>query len=342
MADLEAMKVPVEAEYVKGSGKKAVNDTIKDVDSAVKNGRIEIPVDITTPIDKRRKKLTKAQGNITRELTKMMSKGFSASGKDLDQIISKFKAFEQEYRQAGFTNDSKGKAGDVFRAINDQVKILQKQYKSIQSTSTKIKTKTKSDRRNPDFELQKGEIENAIKKRLYANAKSIGPRGYKRDVGFNTGIATDKTVLDSDRGGAYPSNYARQMRMSELAAVKWMKKSLKITKDVEKANEYADAAIRRGGNKNDLSSKQIAREKAALTSDQLAKILGGLEHNHPEASIEQFDSYLNAIMKFSEKSDKGLWNGILLTLNKTFNRYINNKRYSWNRRWYRKRCWTWT
>lgn len=323
MADLEAMKIPVEAEYVKGSGKKAVNDTMKEVDGATKNGRIEIPVDITTPIDKRRKKLTKAQDDIIRELTKTASKGFSASGKELDQIVSKFKAFEQEYKQSGFSSSDKGKAGNVFRAINDQVKILQKQFKSVGSTSAKIKTKSKSDRRNPKFELQEGEIDAAIKRRLYSKVKSTGPKGYKRDVGFGGGVATDKTILDSDRGGAYPSNFARQMRMSELASVKWMKESLKITKNAEEANRLADEAIRRGGNKNAISSKQAAREKAALTSDQLAKILGGLENNKPEVSVEQFDSYLDAILKFSEKSDKGLWGGTLLALNKTFHRYMN-------------------
>ena len=127
MADKEAdFKIFVGAEAVKGSGKKAVNEVAKEVDSVVKGGRINIPVDITVPIDSTKSKLTKAQKDITTEIGKMTSKGFSASGKDMDALTSKLDKFMQSAKEAGKDNRN-----PIVKAINQQVKDLQQQYKEL-------------------------------------------------------------------------------------------------------------------------------------------------------------------------------------------------------------------
>ena len=162
------------------------------------------------------------------------------------------------------------------------------------------------------------------------------------------GVATDKTLKASDRGGPYPSNYARQMKISELAAVKWMKKSLKAYLSENIANDYAKAftngmPIKRqiqekkkngqietryeddvyyGKNKNKVSNEQKSTETANLISNELAKILGGLEANRPDASIDKFNKYLEATLQ-AEQAGKGGYDAILLALNKTFHRYFN-------------------
>ena len=145
MADKETdLKLTVGAVADKESAGKAAKDITKAVESSVKGGRIEVPVDITIPIDKSKDKLTKAQKDITDTISKMMSKGFSASGKDIDTLVSKFNEFTKAFDQAG-----KGRQNKIFREIRKQVDDLQKSYKSLQQTTKSTRTyDTKVDRSN--------------------------------------------------------------------------------------------------------------------------------------------------------------------------------------------------
>lgn len=335
MADKETdLQLTVGAVADKSSADKAAKDIVKAVDSSVKGGRIEIPVDVTVPIDKTKSKLTKAQKDITTEISKMMSKGFSASGKDIDNLTSKFNEFAKTFDQAG-----KGRQNKIFREIRRQVESLQNSYKELQKAekATRIydtKTKNtgtkqrKNNKYNPDFGVHsKEEIranEKAYKNRLLKGWQQAGPRGFKRNTGFDGGVATSRTLMDTERGGSYPSNLARQMKMSEIAAVKWMKKSLKVWQDEAQANLFADNALSKGSNKNRITDAQKFNEKANLTSNELTKILGGLENVRPDASIDAFNKYLEGTLKFSDKANQG-YEGVFLALNKVFNRYFNSK-----------------
>ena len=152
MADKEAgFIVWVEAQHRKGSGKEAMSELTHEVDSSVKGGRIKIPVDITIPIDETKSKLTKAQKEVSDEIKKMTTEGFSASGKDIDALSSKLQKFTQLAAESGITG--KGKSNPTVKAIKQQVDLLRQQYKEtkklekLNSThGTKVKdtsTKTK-------------------------------------------------------------------------------------------------------------------------------------------------------------------------------------------------------
>ena len=237
---------------------------------------------------------------------------------------------------------------DFVNGLRKQASVQQKaQIKQTQKVKAQQKAKTKKSYHGITDEEIESNIQSERRRRL-SGIKQAEPRGYKRYVGFEGGVATDKTLKASDRGGPYPSNYARQMKLSELAAVKWMKKSLKKYFSENIADDYAKAftngmPIKRqiqekkkngqietryeddvyyGKNKNNISDKQKADETANLISNELAKILGGLEANRPDASIDQFNKYLEATLQ-SEKNGKGGYDAILLALNKTFHRYFN-------------------
>lgn len=156
MADKETdLKLTVGAVADKESAGKAAKDITKAVESSVKGGCIEVPVDITIPIDKSKDKLTKAQKDITDTISKMMSKGFSASGKDIDTLVSKFNEFTKAFDQAG-----KGRQNKIFREIRKQVDDLQKSYKSLQQTTKSTRTyDTKVDRSNIKKPKSKEDIE---------------------------------------------------------------------------------------------------------------------------------------------------------------------------------------
>lgn len=129
------LNIEVNAVANKKSAEQAVNELASGVQQASKKGRIEVPVDITVPIDDTKKKLTEAQKDITSEISKMMTKGFSASGKDIDTLTSKFKEFTKTFDSAG-----KGRQNKIFREIRKQVEEIQKSYKSLQETKKSTQT----------------------------------------------------------------------------------------------------------------------------------------------------------------------------------------------------------
>lgn len=139
------LNIEVNAVANKKSAEQAVNELASGVQQATKKGRIEVPVDITVPIDDTKKKLTEAQKDITSELSKMMAKGFSASGKDIDSLTSKFIKFTKAFDQAG-----KGRQNKIFKEIRKQVEELQKSYKTLkaeQSTGVAKVSKTSGSKR---------------------------------------------------------------------------------------------------------------------------------------------------------------------------------------------------
>lgn len=131
------LNIEVNAVANKQSAKQAVNELVSGVQKASNKGRIEVPVDITVPIDNTKKKLTKAQGDITSEISKMMAKGFSVSGKDIDTLTSKFEVFTKALDEAG-----KGHQNKIFREIRRQVEELQKSYKALKTETNSAKSYT--------------------------------------------------------------------------------------------------------------------------------------------------------------------------------------------------------
>ena len=131
------LNIEVNAVANKKSAEQAVNELASGVQQAAKKGRIEVPVDITVPIDNTKKKLTEAQKDITSEISKLMSKGFSASGKDIDTLTSKFDKFTKALDTAG-----KGRQNKIFREIRRQVEELQKSYRALKTETNSAKTHT--------------------------------------------------------------------------------------------------------------------------------------------------------------------------------------------------------
>lgn len=138
MADKETgLNISVNAEANEASAAKAAKDLEKKVNNSVKGGRITVPVDITVPIDKDKDKLSQAQSEVVKKIRKLTSKGFSASGKDIDDLNSKFENFTKELDRAG-----KGRQNKIFKEIRKQVETLEKQYQELKTTTNSTKTYT--------------------------------------------------------------------------------------------------------------------------------------------------------------------------------------------------------
>ena len=191
------------------------------------DGHIKVPVDITVPIDSTKKKLTEAQKDITSELSKMMAKGFSASGKDIDTLTSKFDKFAKALDSAG-----KGRQNKIFREIRKQVEELQKSYKALQDSQkasrpyeTKVKKtdsnrKTKSSRRpttEDEYYKQqeeystraKGAGEKAEAKRELKTYYKEGP--YLKSSGNINQTTFNEHEAKLSKYSSYGSNWAREL-----------------------------------------------------------------------------------------------------------------------------------
>ena len=191
------------------------------------DGRIKVPVDITVPIDNTKKKLTEAQKDITSEISKMMAKGFSASGKDIDNLTSKFNTFAKALDSAG-----KGRQNKIFREIRRQVEELQKAYKALQDSQkasrpyeTKVK-KTDSSRKTKSSRRPTTEDEYYKQQEQYSTrAKGAGEKVeakrdlktyYKEGPYLKSSGNIDQTTFNEhearlSRYSSYGSNWAREL-----------------------------------------------------------------------------------------------------------------------------------
>lgn len=212
------LNIEVNAVANKKSAEQAVNELASGVQQASKKGRMEVPVDITVPIDNTKKKLTEAQKDITSEISKMMAKGFSASGKDIDTLTSKFDKFTKALDSAG-----KGRQNKIFREIRRQVEELQKAYKALrtETNSTKSYTpkatntrkstrKTAEDRYYDTQEQYSKRAQGAIKREQYKGVETTGPQGYRTNSGVDAG-KTNEHLMRLSEYSAHGSNWATEL-----------------------------------------------------------------------------------------------------------------------------------
>ena len=215
------LNIEVNAVANKQSAEQAVNELVSGVQKASNKGRIEMPVDITVPIDNTKKKLTKAQGDITSEISKMMAKGFSASGKDIDTLTSKFEAFTKALDAAG-----KGRQNKIFREIRRQVEELQKSYKALRTetnsaksytpkaTNTKKSTKQTARDRYLDQQEQYSKRAQGAGERAELNRELDEVRKNKSNVPSSGNIGPGKTnehLMRLSEYSAHGSNWATEL-----------------------------------------------------------------------------------------------------------------------------------
>ena len=339
MADRETgLNIPIGAYADENSAKKAIQDLIKSVLGALKDGYIEVPTAISDEFDKSKAsaKLIRAQKDFINQWEKMSKEGFSSSEEDLQSFVDKFTEFKRLMGKEGKGGSKQNLAirdlglNELVQSYKKQLNTIQSQIKVETNKQTKVNSTRQTKRSTKTTNLPSDEKINANikqeKDRRYKGLTETGPRGYKTDSGFDTGIVTSKTILDTERGGSHSSNLASQMAKSRQESKKWEKESLITIRPGKKEIEQAiKDAFSRGNNKNNFTDEELAISKRDTTSSQLAKILDGIENNEPDATIKQFNDYLQGVFAFNDKAGKSDWEAISLSLNKTFNRYFNTK-----------------
>lgn len=168
------------------------------------------------------------------------------------------------------------------------------------------------------------------------------------------GVATKQTLQETEYSGSYPSGFARQIARSRAEARKRELASLKVEKNKEKAEQHAkdleegkvkyktkrQVIDKKSNGQIDISykdaevynkkPKQYTDEennelKRDVTTNELAKIIGGLEYRRKDASVQLFKNYMSGAFAFNTAAGKNDWKVIQETLEKTLNRYRGDK-----------------
>lgn len=343
MADIETgLGIPVSAYADEDSAKKAIQDLTKSILGALKDGYIEIPTAISDEFDKSKAsaKLIRAQKDFINQWEKMSKEGFSSSEEDLQAFVDKFTEFKRLMGKEGKGGSKQNLAirdlglGELVQSYKKQFKAIQtmqtEAVKSVNAPQTKVKsTRRKSSKKYIDTgaEISDEEIKANIKQekdRRYRGIETVLPRGIKSNSGVDPGRSTEDDLLKSEIS-SHRSNMERQMSQSLKQALKEQKPPEVTRPGKEAVEEAIQDAFKRGNNKNNITEQEAALEKRNITSNELAKILGGLEHARPDTSIEQFNDYLKGIFTFNKQADKSEWDAIFLSLSKTFHRYFNTE-----------------
>ena len=372
----------------KKSADEATKQLVDRVFAKLKDDSIKLP--INSKLDKSELKklddnVKQARKEVVRRYNKLQKEmanpeGFDAfSDKAINELIELGKAYATFNSKASGRSknnlkaitDVKAALGEVFQLYENKLKLLNSKIEELDlqnkiskplTTTRKGRGSKKSVAYNKYLDKQEeysrrakgaGKRKELFKELAYVRKnKSRGSLGNR----IICGVATPRTMIESEYGGGHPSPMAREAAKNRRKAKKKELASLRTEKDREKAEQRAKdleegkvkykikrrVIDKKSNGQIDISykdaevynkkPKQETKEetnelKRDVTTNELAKILGGIEHKRSDVSIQLFKDYLDAAFKFNEEANKNDWKVIQETLEKTLNRYRGDKGY---------------
>lgn len=264
------------------------------------DGRIKVPVDITVPIDNTKKKLTEAQKDITSEISKMMAKGFSASGKDIDNLTSKFNTFTKALDAAG-----KGRQNKIFREIRRQVEELRKSYKALKTetnsakpytpkaTNTKKSTRQTARDRYLDQQEQYSKRAQGAGERAELNRELDEVRKNKSNVPSSSNFDPSRTnehLMRLSEYSAHGSNWANELARALKEEVAKAAKTLvtKFDKNYEIGTEIGEKSGKIVSKKSDkpTDERTMLTDVITKTEKELSSYIKQLEAGSEDITLD--------------------------------------------------------
>ena len=244
--------------------------------------------------------------------------------------------------------------GEVAKTKKTQVKQTQK-VKAKQKAKTQQKGETAYDDYLKKQEQYSKRAEGAGKrKELFNELDEVRKEKSQYPQHIIRGVVTKKTLQETEYSGSYLSSFARQMARSRKEARKRELASLRVEKNKEKAEQhvkdleegkvkyktkrqvidkkpngqwdvrYEDAEVYNKKPKQ-YTNEEKNELKRDVATNELAKILGGLEHRRKDASVQLFKNYMSGAFAFNTAAGKNDWDVIRESLEKTLNRYRGDK-----------------
>lgn len=366
------------------SADEATKQLVNRVFSKLKDGAIKLP--INSKLDK--SELKKLDDNVKQARKEVVSrynklqkdmadpKGFDAfSEKAINELVELGKAYAkfnskasgQSKNSTKAISDVKATLGEVFQLYENELKLLNSKIKELnlqdkvsrQLSSTRSRRSSKSaeayDRYLTKQEQHSKRAEGAGKrKELFNELDEVRKEKSQYPQHIIRGVATKKTLQETEYSGSYPSGFARQTAKSRRKARKRELASLRVEKNKEKAEQHAKD-LEEGKVKYETKRRVIDKKpngqwdvryedaevynkkpkqytneennelKRDVTTNELAKILGGLEHRRKDASVQLFKNYMSGAFAFNTAAGKNDWDVIRESLEKTLNRYRGDK-----------------
>ena len=257
--------------------KKNIENTVKElnenVSRALKDGYIEVPVELKTDVKRGSSEVLKAQSKLLEKWEKQAKKGFSSSKKELTEFVNAALRFRramnkeekhdspqaQWMQDSGF-NDLIDSYNTKLKDLRVQLKDINKQIKAINGTAKKttISSVRKSDKKGYDRfgeELARGA--SRAKAATPGAPTNLGVRGSVMD-----GPYVDKrSIINSDRYGAYrdPAAPAKE------AAQKAYQKELNADPEKNKTYQATEEQLRE-------LSKQVEKKLGKYKSEEIKTI----------------------------------------------------------------------
>ena len=326
MADKETgLNISVNAVANKDSAKEAANELTKNVLSSLKDGYIEIPVELRTPIRGASKNLNKAQKDVIKQWEKTFKEGFSSSEEDLDNLVKtyqKFKRLAGQERKAG-TKQSRG----ISAIMGGPIQEYTTSKREAQARRNEFKKEfIKAQKRNAkqkmtaeEKKLLDEEIDHAIaqenKRKGYDTLSKELRKGASRAKASTPGTPINLGLRRPSMNGPYIDE--KSLRMSEISPYRNIdevrrakeqqeirareRASLKIDKatpedivNIDKKLKQREAAGRpQSGTEYELIKKALLTE--------VAKIQGGLIKGRPDTTSQQLIDQVLANLAYDEE-----------------------------------------
>ena len=248
MAEKETgLNIPVSAYADKDSAKEAVSELSKGVLSSLKDGRIEIPIELKAPIKGASKELIKAQEDVIQKLESASKKGFSSSSKESNEFLNSYNKFKKLVGQSHKNNQKQVKDLDSIIGKVAQLIRLEKKLVELNNSATRtpdIKTNKQSSKKKTAWERYTDQQEqyskraqgagkraeyNEERKQLRDSGPYLESSGNIRESGFNEHEAK------LSKYSSYGSNWARELNrtLKEEAAKAMASLVTYIDKDYE-------------------------------------------------------------------------------------------------------------
>lgn len=346
-----AIKLPINSKLDKSELKK-LDDNVKQARKEVVSRYNKLQKEMADPkgFDAFSEKAINELVELGKAYAKFNSKA-SGQSKNSTKAISDIKATLGEVFQL-YENELK--------LLNSKIKELNLQDKvSRQLGSTRSRRSSKNaeayDRYLSKQEQHSKRAEGAGKrKELYNELDEVRREKSPYPQRVIRGVATKQTLQETEYSGSYPSGFARQMARSRAEARKHELASLRVEKNKEKAEQHADdlengrvkynakqrVETRKPNGQIDVSyedtevynkkpkhytNEENSELKRDVTTNELAKILGGIEHQRKDVSVQLFKDYMTGAFAFNKAAGKNDWKVIQETLEKTLNRYRGDK-----------------
>ena len=312
MADKETgLNIPIGAYADENSAEKAVKDITKKIDSSLKDGRIEIPIELRTPIKGASDDLIKAQEDVIKKWDAASKKGFSSSTKEANDLIDAYTRYKKLVGQAHKNNQTQVK--DLDAIISKKIQSLKiERDTSREERKTKINTsRNKSITKSDDKSLQ-----TLINKKYgYDKLQKELSKGAGRAKASTPGSPINLGLRLPNMSGPYIDE--KTLRMSEISPYRNMNEAKRAKEQQEiRARERASLTSHKATTEDidDADRKVKQREangrpqsgteydlikKALLT--ELARIQGGLIKGDVDATSQKLIDQVLANLTYDQE-----------------------------------------